>query len=135
MEVERVDFVSFLTQDIARTKRFYAEILELEIETDGPDDMEFRAGQVTLDIFNPASQGQPFAPSLGGMALRVPDVVEARNELEAKGVAFDGDTLDLASATWPSSTTSTGTRSCCTAATRRPNDEGRAGRLHNHPDP
>ena len=36
--------------------------------------MEFRAGQVTLDIFNPASQGQPFAPNLGGMALRVPDV-------------------------------------------------------------
>ncbi len=48
--VEHVDFVSFLTQDIQRAKRFYAETLGLEIETEGPDDMEFRAGQVTLDI-------------------------------------------------------------------------------------
>jgi catechol 2,3-dioxygenase-like lactoylglutathione lyase family enzyme len=92
MDVERVDFVSFLTQDIPRAKRFYSEIIGLEIESEGPDDMEFRAGQVTLDVFNPASQGQPFAPSLGGMALRVPDVDEARAELEARGVVFDGET-------------------------------------------
>ncbi len=94
MQVERVDFVSFLTQDIRQAKHFYAEILGLEIETEGPDDMEFRAGQVTLDIFNPASQGQPFAPSLGGMALRVPDVDAVRAELEAKGVEFDGETRE-----------------------------------------
>jgi catechol 2,3-dioxygenase-like lactoylglutathione lyase family enzyme len=93
IDVERVDFLSFLTQDIPRAKRFYSEILGLEIESEGEDDMEFRAGQVTLDIFNPASQGQPFAPSLGGMAFRVPDVDAARAALEAKGVAFDGETL------------------------------------------
>ncbi|MFI5041875.1 MAG: VOC family protein [Acidimicrobiales bacterium] len=92
--VERVDFVSFLTQDIQRARRFYAETLGLELETEGADDMEFRAGQVTLDIFNPASQGQPFAPSLGGLALRVPDVAAARAALEAKGVTFVGETLD-----------------------------------------
>jgi catechol 2,3-dioxygenase-like lactoylglutathione lyase family enzyme len=93
MQVERVDFVSFLTQDIPRAKQFYSEILGLEIESEGPDDMEFRAGQVTLDVFNPASQGQPFAPNLGGMALRVPDVDAARAELESKGVVFDGETV------------------------------------------
>ena len=92
--VERVDFVSFLTQDIPRAKQFYAETLGLEIETEGADDMEFRVGQVTLDIFNPASQGEPFAPSLGGLALRVPDVAAARAALEAKGVEFVGETLD-----------------------------------------
>jgi catechol 2,3-dioxygenase-like lactoylglutathione lyase family enzyme len=92
--VERVDFVSFLTQDIPRAKTFYGEILGLELETEGPDDMEFRAGQVTLDVFNPASQGQPFAPNLGGMALRVPDVAAARAVLESKGVEFQGGTLD-----------------------------------------
>jgi catechol 2,3-dioxygenase-like lactoylglutathione lyase family enzyme len=94
VNVERVDFVSLLTQDIQRAKQFYAEILGLEIETEGADDMEFRAGQVTLDIFNPASQGRPFAPSLGGLALRVPDVAAARAALEAKGVEFVGETLD-----------------------------------------
>jgi catechol 2,3-dioxygenase-like lactoylglutathione lyase family enzyme len=94
MQVEKVDFVSFLTQDIPRAKHFYSEILGLEIESEGEDDMEFRAGQVTLDIFNPASQGQPFAPNLGGMALRVADVDAARAEIEAKGVQFDGETMD-----------------------------------------
>lgn len=93
IEVERVDFVSFFTQDIARAKQFYAETLGLEIETEGESDMEFRAGQVTLDIFDPSSIGQPFAPSPAGMALRVPDVDSARAELEAKGVVFDGETI------------------------------------------
>jgi catechol 2,3-dioxygenase-like lactoylglutathione lyase family enzyme len=94
MQVERVDFVSFLTQDIARAKHFYSEILGLEIETEGESDMEFRAGQVTLDIFDPSSIGQPFALSPAGLALRVADVDAARAELEAKGVHFDGETIE-----------------------------------------
>jgi catechol 2,3-dioxygenase-like lactoylglutathione lyase family enzyme len=94
LEIERVDFVSLLTQDIRRAKAFYAETLGLELETEGEDDMEFRLGQVTLDIFNPASQGQPFAPTLGGIAIRVADVAAARAALEARGVEFEGDTID-----------------------------------------
>jgi len=94
MHVERVDFVSFLTQDIPRAKQFYSDVLGLEIETEGESDMEFRAGQVTLDIFDPSSIGQPFAPSPAGLALRVPDVDAARAELEAKGVEFEGETIE-----------------------------------------
>jgi catechol 2,3-dioxygenase-like lactoylglutathione lyase family enzyme len=93
MEVQRVDFVSVLTQDIARARRFYSEVLGLELETEGESDLEFRCGQVTLDVFDPSSIGQPFAPSPAGIALRVPDVDAARSELEAKGVVFDGDTI------------------------------------------
>jgi catechol 2,3-dioxygenase-like lactoylglutathione lyase family enzyme len=93
MEVERVDFVSFLTQDIERAKEFYAGTLGLEIESEGESDMEFRLGQVTLDVFDPSSIGEPFAPTLAGFALRVADVDAARAELEAKGVLFDGDTI------------------------------------------
>jgi catechol 2,3-dioxygenase-like lactoylglutathione lyase family enzyme len=94
MDVEQVDFVSVLTQDIPRAKQFYAETLGLPIETEGENDMEFTLGQVTLDVFNPASAGQEFAPSPAGIAIRVPDVAAARAELEAKGVRFDGETLD-----------------------------------------
>jgi catechol 2,3-dioxygenase-like lactoylglutathione lyase family enzyme len=94
VNVERVDFVSFLTQDLARAKRFYTEVLGLEIETEGDSDMELSCGQVTLDIFDPSSIGQPFAPSPAGLALRVPDVDVARSELEAKGVEFDGETIE-----------------------------------------
>ena len=94
MEVEKVDFVSVLTQDIPRAKTFYGETLGLPIETEDENDMEFRLGQVTLDVFNPASIGQEFAPSPAGIAIRVPDVATARADLEAKGVQFDGEIVD-----------------------------------------
>jgi catechol 2,3-dioxygenase-like lactoylglutathione lyase family enzyme len=94
MLVERVDFVSFLTQDIARAREFYEEVLGLEIESEGESDMELRCGQVTLDIFDPSSIGQPFAQSPAGLALRVADVDAARTELETKGVQFDGETIE-----------------------------------------
>ena len=94
MRVERVDFVSVLTQDLQRAKRFYTETLGLEVETEGDHDMELTLGQVTLDLFDPSSIGQPFAPSTAGLALRVADVDAARAELEAKGVVFDGETIE-----------------------------------------
>ena len=94
MQVEHVDFVSFLTQDLARARHFYTDVIGLEVETEGESDLELRAGQVTLDIFDPSSIGQPFAPTPGGLALRVADVDEARGELEAKGVVFDGETIE-----------------------------------------
>jgi catechol 2,3-dioxygenase-like lactoylglutathione lyase family enzyme len=94
VDVEQVDFVSVLTQDMPRAKTFYAETLGLPIETESENDMEFTLGQVTLDVFNPASAGQEFAPSTAGIAIRVADVEKARAELEAKGVRFQGETLD-----------------------------------------
>ncbi len=93
MQVEHVDFVSVLTQDLQRAKSFYVRSLGLEVETEGDSDLELSCGQVTLDIFDPSSIDQPFAPSPAGLALRVPDVDAARAELEAKGVVFDGETI------------------------------------------
>ena len=94
MKVERTDFVSVFTQDIQRAKEFYSGTLGLEIETEGESDLEFRCGQVTLDVFDPSSIGQQFAPSPAGLALRVEDVNAARAELEAKGVEFYGETIE-----------------------------------------
>ena len=94
MDVERVDFVSFLTQDLVRAKGFYTDVLGLAVESEGESDMELSCGQVTLDIFDPSSIGQPFAVSPAGLALRVADVDAARAELEAKGVVFDGETIE-----------------------------------------
>jgi catechol 2,3-dioxygenase-like lactoylglutathione lyase family enzyme len=94
MDVEQVDFVSVLTQDVARAKAFYGETLGLPIETEGENDLEFTLGQVTLDVFDPSSIGQEFAPSPAGIAMRVGDVAAERAALEAKGVQFDGDIID-----------------------------------------
>jgi catechol 2,3-dioxygenase-like lactoylglutathione lyase family enzyme len=92
--VERTDFVSVFTTDIQRAKNFYAGTLGLEIESEGESDLEFRCGQVTLDVFDPSSIGQQFAPSPAGVALRVRDVDAVRAELETKGVKFDGETIE-----------------------------------------
>ena len=93
MIVERTDFISVPVTDMERSRRFYGETLGLELESEGEHDMEFRCGQVTLDVFDPSSIGQEFAPSPAGLALRVPDVEAARAALEAKGVVFDGETI------------------------------------------
>jgi predicted enzyme related to lactoylglutathione lyase len=92
--VEHVDFISVPTQDVERSKRFYGELLGLELEKETPAGAEYRAGQVTLGIWAPESQGLEFTPNESGFALRVPDVAEARSELEAQGVAFDMETFD-----------------------------------------
>jgi catechol 2,3-dioxygenase-like lactoylglutathione lyase family enzyme len=94
MQVEQVDFVSVLTEDISRAKKFYGETLGLPLETEGESDLEFTLGQVTLDVFNPAAAGREFSPSPAGIAIRVPDVAATRAELEAKGVHFDGAIVD-----------------------------------------
>ena len=92
--VERVDFVSVLTQDLQRAKRSTVTCWGSRSSRKAESDMELRLGQVTLDVFDPTSIGQPFAPSPAGLALRVADVDAARAELEAKGVVFDGDTIE-----------------------------------------
>jgi predicted enzyme related to lactoylglutathione lyase len=92
--VEHVDFISIPTQDVDRSKRFYGELLGLEHEKDTPAGAEYRAGQVTLAIWSPESQGLTFEANHSGFALRVADVAEARTQLEAQGVAFDMETFD-----------------------------------------
>ena len=98
MEVERVDFLSIVSQDIERSRRFYLEMLGLPFDRDFPESasggFECWAGQVCLSVWEPEKIGVPFAPNPNDMALRVADVHETRNELEAKGVEFAGETHD-----------------------------------------
>ena len=94
IKVEHVDFIGVPTQDVERAKRFYGDTLGLPLETETPGGAEFRAGQVTIGIWNPASMGMEFRPNPAGFALRVADVAAARAELEAHGVEFAMDTID-----------------------------------------
>ena len=94
MQVERVDFISIVTQDVERARRFYLETLGLPLENDTRVGFECTAGQVTLSVWNPEEVGVPFAPNPNDVALRVDDVARVRAELEAKGVVFQGETLD-----------------------------------------
>jgi catechol 2,3-dioxygenase-like lactoylglutathione lyase family enzyme len=88
LQVERVDFITIPTRDPARARAFYHETLGLPQDPSNAD--ELTAGQVTLTFWDPEQEGIDFSPSIGGFALRVPDVEAARAELEAKGVEFVG---------------------------------------------
>ena len=93
-QVERVDFVSVPTRDPANARRFYGELLGLHESTTADDVFpEFEASNVTLGVWQPEMVGMEFVPS-AGVAVRVPDVAEARRELEAAGVEFRGETID-----------------------------------------
>jgi hypothetical protein len=84
-----------------------------------PLGIEFETGTVTLALIATERLGIPFQPHKVPIALQVDDVAAARAELESRGVAFQGETIDSGSATRRSSRTRTGTSSTCTTATRR----------------
>ena len=92
--IERTDFVSLPVQDMERAKRFYADVLGIpspNLEAAWP---EFETGNVSIYLVDPRAMGAEFSPHRSHIALRVPDVQEARARLEEQGVTFDGDVLD-----------------------------------------
>jgi catechol 2,3-dioxygenase-like lactoylglutathione lyase family enzyme len=96
--VERVDFISVPVTDMERSKIFYGDTLGLDLVVHAEDQgfPEYQLGQnVSLYLLDMKNVGSEFtAPHTASIAFRVPDVEEARRELEAKGVTFDADTLD-----------------------------------------
>lgn len=91
MQVERTDFISIPTRDLANARRFYGSTLGLRESTpEGHRYPEFETGNMTLAFY----EDDAFSPGAMAVSLRVPDVEEARRELESAGVAFDGDTID-----------------------------------------
>ena len=97
MIVERTDFISVPVTDVERARRFYGETLGLlEIEHPEQGFPEYQLGEnVSLYLLQLENIGGAFrGPHDAGFALRVPDVGEARRELEEKGVVFNGAVLE-----------------------------------------
>lgn len=96
MEISDVDFITIPTANYERARGFYGEVLGLPF-VKGWGRMpagEFQAGQLTLAVMQSDAFGQEFRRTSTAVALRVADVAAARTELEAKGVAFQGDIVD-----------------------------------------
>jgi catechol 2,3-dioxygenase-like lactoylglutathione lyase family enzyme len=85
VRVERIDFIALPVEDLARADAFYGETLGLARNpVSGDRWVEYETGNLTLAL---SQYG-------GGVALRVPDVAEARAELEEQGTGFSMDTFD-----------------------------------------
>ena len=110
--VERTDFISVPVTDMATSKQFYGETLGLPLVSGDDGWPEYQLGEnVSLYLIDMTNVGSEFtAPHTAHIALRVPDVHEARAELEQKGVEFQGTYSTRASATWRSSAIPTATR-------------------------
>ena len=96
IEVERADFVSVPVTDLARSKAFYGETLGLPRISGQEGWPEFQLGEnVSLYLIDPTNIGQEFGgPHTASIALRVADVEDARQTLEANGVTFEAETFD-----------------------------------------
>ena len=89
IDVQRVDYIRVPVKDIDEAKQFYEELLGLRKNPNSPADdwVEYEAGNVTLALMTPHTHDYEFAPlPAGTLALRVPDVADAKAKLEAAGV-------------------------------------------------
>ena len=91
-----VDFVYVPAQEFDRAVRFYGEVLELPLSAryGQMPGAEFETGNLTLAIMQSDAFGLEFRANNHPIEFRVEDVAEARGELEARGIAFEGETLD-----------------------------------------
>ena len=96
MNVTGVDFVCVPTKNWEQSKEFYGETLGLERSKQWGEmpASEFETGSLTIALMQSDAFGIEFAPHSLPIALHVDDVAAAREDLEAKGVQFGGDTLD-----------------------------------------
>jgi predicted enzyme related to lactoylglutathione lyase len=94
--VTHTDFVFVPVTSFERAYDFYSGVLGLECSNRYRDGIggEFETGNLTIQVIDMAKIGRPFEASHGAIALRVDDVEAARQELEARGVEFFGETVD-----------------------------------------
>ena len=76
--------------------QFYGETLGLALDPSSSADWpEYTLGNVTLALEFPERTGRPMENTpFGAIAIRVPDVAQARETLEQHGVEFEGETFD-----------------------------------------
>ena len=95
MIVERTDFIALPVTDMERSKRFYRDTLGL-VPVDERGFPEYQLGEnISVYLLDLDAIGSSFTgPHSASIALSVADVEATRKELEEKGVAFAGETLD-----------------------------------------
>ena len=89
IDVERVDYVRVPATDVDEARRFYGEVLGLRENPNSPggDWIEYEAGNVTLAVMTPHTHDYEFEQlPPATIALRVPDVAEAKAKLQSAGL-------------------------------------------------
>jgi predicted enzyme related to lactoylglutathione lyase len=91
--ISKVDTIGIPSTDWERSRAFYVDTLGLRPDPNARG--EFWVGDTCFAIWMPGQWGEEYQPQPNSIALlHVDDVEAARAELEAKGVEFDGETID-----------------------------------------
>jgi catechol 2,3-dioxygenase-like lactoylglutathione lyase family enzyme len=90
------DFITIATRDIETAVGFYGGVLGLrESKRWGKmPAVEFESGNLTIAVMQSDAFGLQFQPNNHPVELRVDDFQAAHDELESRGVEFEGETLD-----------------------------------------
>jgi len=99
IDAQHVDFVGVPVRDLARADDFYGKTLGLPRSPhSGTRWVEYDLDNVTLALISPEAMGpqflEGFQPNKVPIALRVPNVAEARAKLQEAGVEFKGEVID-----------------------------------------
>jgi catechol 2,3-dioxygenase-like lactoylglutathione lyase family enzyme len=89
IHAQRVDYIRLPVTDMDSANHFYGEVLGLRRNPNSPDDdwVEYETGNVTLVVMTPHTHDYEFAPLPPvTIALRVPDVAQAKAALESAGL-------------------------------------------------
>jgi catechol 2,3-dioxygenase-like lactoylglutathione lyase family enzyme len=90
------DFITVATKDFDGALEFYGNVLGLpESKRWGEmPGVEFETGNLTIAVMQSDAFGLEFRANNHPIEFRVDDVAEARGQLESRGIAFGGETLD-----------------------------------------
>jgi len=92
-QITKLDFIGVPSTDAERSRVFYTDTLGLR--PDKKATYEFWVGDTCFAIWEPEKMGMSFTSQKGAhIALHVDDIEAARKELEEKGVAFLGETIE-----------------------------------------
>jgi len=90
------DFIAVGTTDIDAATAFYGDVLGLEKSKQWGSlpAHEFETGNLTIAVMQSDAFGLEFRANNHPIELHVDDFAAARAELESRGVAFKGETID-----------------------------------------
>lgn len=99
MQVRAVDFIGVPVADMDAAKEFYGGHLGLRQTSGSEGWSEYEAGNVTISLIHVgaeviAARGAQDPLGMGGVALAVPDVRAALEELRQKGVQIVQETVE-----------------------------------------
>ena len=94
--VTGVDFITLSTEDIDEAVKFYGDVLGLERgkQWGNMPAYEFETGNLTIAVMQSDGFGVDHGTNSHPIEFRVEDFEAAKEELESKGVEFQGDVID-----------------------------------------